>query len=85
MVILVELSIVGRLGGAAPQDKLSGRLTRSLPNDPLPPRMLYEPLGGGTYPRGPAGGMTGPEVSGLWLGTDGIATDATGRGCEGTA
>lgn len=27
----------GRLGGAAPHDEVSGRLTRSLPKEPLPP------------------------------------------------
>lgn len=37
---LAGASAAGRLGGAAPHEEVSGRLMRSLPNPPLPPRML---------------------------------------------
>jgi hypothetical protein len=37
---LIEASAAGRVGGAAPHNEASGRLTRSLPNVPLPPLML---------------------------------------------
>jgi hypothetical protein len=40
VLILVETSGAGRIGGAAPHAEVSGRLTRSLPNEPLPPLML---------------------------------------------
>lgn len=43
--VITLVSITGRLGGAAPQ---SGRLCRSLPKEPLPPRPAYEPRLGGT-------------------------------------
>jgi hypothetical protein len=42
---LVEVSTTGRFEGAATQ---SGRLCRSLPNDPRPPRPMYVPRDGGT-------------------------------------
>jgi len=47
---LVETSAAGavRIGGAAPQEAASGRVTRSLPNEPLPPLMLYAPRAEGT-------------------------------------
>lgn len=53
-------------GGAAPQEPDSERWGRSLLNEPLPPR-INPPLPrlGGTKPRGPEGGIIGPELSDL--------------------
>ncbi len=41
VVAFVDVSCTAeRVGGAAPQDDVSGRLARSWQNDPLPPLML---------------------------------------------
>lgn len=34
------VAAASRLGGAAPHEPVSGRVTRSLPKEPLPPLML---------------------------------------------
>lgn len=58
--------------GAAPQVEMSGRVWRSFPKDPLPPLPMYAPRGGGTYPRGPEGGMPGAEFSALLCAETGV-------------
>lgn len=57
-----------RVAGAAPHELESGRCERSLPNEPLPPRMKpLLPRAEGTKPRGPEGGTMGPGFSDrLW-------------------
>lgn len=40
MAISWVAATTGRVGGAAPHAPVSGRVTRSLPNEPLPPLML---------------------------------------------
>jgi hypothetical protein len=70
-----------RLGGAAPQDPVSGLLGRSPANEPLPPLMKPPPPRvSGTKPRGPEGGTTGPLFSGrLWAEIDtGLLMECTG-------
>jgi len=61
----------GRIGtavcwvcGSTFQDPASGRTCLSLPKELRPPRIPYgAPRGAGVYPRGPAGGTTGPLFS----------------------